>query len=337
MQCALAQNQSNAVNEIEQPKHLPVMLDQAVDLLNIRQGRTYVDATAGAGGHLQAILDRLGGSGRIVGIDQDIHSLQSLEDRLKQRPNLNLVHANFEQLESVLHQCGINTVDGGILADLGVSSMQLDNPERGFSFLQDGPLDMRMDPTQSLTAEELVNELPEKRLADIIYQYGEERESRRIARYIVQSRPLRTTLELANVVSRALGRSHGGGYGSSRKSKSGRVDTSHPATRTFQALRIAVNTELESLEKFLQASIRLMSSGSRLVVITFHSLEDRLVKQILRESAVDCVCPPRQPVCTCHHKKEMLIINRKPIIAAEKEVLANVRSRSAKLRAGEKL
>jgi 16S rRNA (cytosine1402-N4)-methyltransferase len=185
-----------------------------------------------------------------------------------------------------------------------------------------------MDSSQRVTAEEIINKLSESELADIIFRYGEERHSRLIARNIVRARPLKTTFELADVVVRSIARF--------KKSGTAR-DTSHPATRTFQAIRIAVNTEMESLEIFLESAIQLLSPGARLVVITFHSLEDRLVKQIFRRYAAECVCPPKMPVCRCDHKREMLIITRKPLIAAEKEVLANVRSRSAKLRAGEKL
>lgn len=310
--------------------HLPVLFDEALDLLNIQPGKTYVDATAGAGGHLLGIAGRMQTDGkdlqgRLIGIDRDQKSLENLRSRITS--GIQLAHANYEEIKSVLTTFGINTVSGGILADLGVSSMQLDEPERGFSFLRDGPLDMRMDPSQRVTASQLINNLSEYELAEIIFRYGEERHSRLIARNIIKARPLQTTLQLADVVARSLRRFQQGG-----KSK----DSSHPATRTFQAIRIAVNDELASLQNFLDVAIDLLEPGARLVVITFHSLEDRLVKQILRLHAAECVCPPRQPVCTCQQKSEMLIITRKPVVANEKEVLANVRSRSAKLRAGEK-
>ena len=319
--------------------HRPVLLEEAIDLLNVRSGLTYVDATAGGGGHLAAIVEKLGNAGTpdryaknnesrpsVFAIDRDASALAALSTRLP--PSVSLIHSNFSDIKAVLSEVGHDTVTGGILADIGVASMQLDDPDRGFSFLYDGPLDMRMDTSQSTTAEELINNSSERELAEIIFRYGEERYARRVARGIVKARPLHSTLELAAVVASNVKRS---------TAKRGSPHSYlHPATRTFQAIRIAVNNELDSLEKFLRDSIKLLSPGARLVVITFHSLEDRLVKQIFREASVSCLCPPRQPVCTCHHKRELLIITRKPIVAAEKEVLANIRSRSAKLRAGEK-
>jgi len=316
-----------AYNRHMSQAHIPVMLAKSLELLNVREGLVWVDATAGAGGHLLEIAKRAGPSSTVVGIDRDLHSLTKLKSAAG--PAVTLVHANYCDITSALSAAGIDTVTGGILADLGVSSMQLDDASRGFSFMTDGPLDMRMDPTQPTTAADLVNTLPEKQLADIIFRYGEEKLSRRIARRIVEARPLHTTAELANVVSACI---------PSPKKKPGPWrDTSHPATRTFQALRIAVNEELESLEKFLRSALALMAPGARLVVITFHSLEDRLVKQILREAAAPCICPPRQPVCTCKKRRELLIITPKPLIPDASEVLANPRSRSAKLRAGEKV
>lgn len=306
--------------------HVPVMLKQALELLAVRPGYTYIDATAGAGGHLKAIISASTCPDKIIGLDRDSVSLSRLANELGS--SARLIHSNYSEIADVLPQLGLSTVDGGILADLGVSSMQLDDPERGFSFLHDGPLDMRMDGTSGWTAEQLINSAGEQELANIIYKYGEERESRKIARAIVAARPLKTTGELAEIVSRCV-----------RKQRKGHWqfrDTSHPATRTFQALRIAVNDELGSLEKFLRSSLKLLTPGARLVVITFHSLEDRLVKQIFREAAANCICPPRLPVCTCHHKSELLIMTRKPAIPDDQEVLANPRSRSAKLRAGEK-
>ncbi len=326
---------SSTQDDFLQSEHVPVLLDKAVELLNVRPGLTYVDATAGGGGHLGLIAEQLKQSGRLIAIDRDLNSLRALEKKNTQ-PNTSFVHADFGNLSSVITELGINTVSGGILADLGVSSMQVDDPTRGFSFTRDGPLDMRMDPTQALNADQLVNELSETDLANIIYKYGEDRNSRRIARAIVNARPIHTTSELANVVARAshFHRPHGRrGRG---KGSPGAVST-HPATRTFQALRIEVNSELDSLNLFLQQACDLLEPEGRLVVITFHSLEDRLVKDFFRLQASKCICPPRQPVCTCNKKPRLLIINRKPYCADEKEVLANIRSRSAKLRAGEKL
>lgn len=302
--------------------HQPVLLQSALESLQIRPGLTWVDATAGGGGHLSAMAEAAGPESLLIGIDRDLHSLSALKSKLP--PQVKLAHSNYSSIRDVLLNLGLDTISGGILADLGVSSMQIDDPQRGFSFMQDGPLDMRMDPTSATTAEQLINQLPENELADVIYQYGEERQSRRIARRIVESRPLKSTAELSRLVSQCV-----------RRAK--HQDACHPATRTFQALRMAVNDELGSLEKFLRESIKLLAPGARLAVITFHSLEDRLVKQIFREAAVACVCPPRQPICTCGKQPELLIITKKPIVAEQKEVLANPRSRSAKLRVGQKL
>ncbi len=262
----------------------------------------------------------------MVGIDRDLHTVQKLHAQLGSTAKI--IHGNYKDIIPILQGLGYDTVDGGIIADLGVSSMQLDDAARGFSFLKDGPLDMRMDPTAPVTAEELVNHLSEKELADIIYQYGEERQSRLIAKYIVKERPLHTTSELSDLVCRCLSRR--GGKSASRREI-------HPATRTFQALRIAVNEELQHLESFLHDSIKILDPGARLVVISFHSLEDRLVKQTFRKAATACICPPRQPICNCNHQRQLQIITPKPICPEDSEALANPRSRSAKLRAGEKV
>ncbi|MBX9879253.1 MAG: 16S rRNA (cytosine(1402)-N(4))-methyltransferase RsmH [Candidatus Obscuribacterales bacterium] len=311
------------MNESKLPvfNHVPVMLDQAMEQLNLHPGKVWVDATAGYGGHLQEMIKRLNGDGKFIGIDRDNQTLSLLKEKISGQANL--FHANYSDIESVLEQAGESKITGGILADLGVSSRQLDDADRGFSFLRDGPLDMRMDQTQTLTAEKIVNSYSEKELAEIIFIYGEERHSRRIAKRIVENRPFKNTLELAELVR-----------GCVRPSK---FDESHPATRTFQALRIEVNDELGNLKSFLRKGIELLAPGARFVVITFHSLEDRIVKQIFKESALNCICPPRQPVCTCTKRSELLVITRKPIVADIKEVLANPRARSAKLRAGEKL
>jgi len=314
----------------ETAAHLPVMLKETMDVLEVGSGRLWVDATAGAGGHLSAMLERSQPDGKVLGIDRDLHSLEKLRQRFASETSEGrclLAHANYADLKQVLTEYGIDTITGGILADLGVSSMQLDVPERGFSFLREGPLDMRMDPTQHTTAKDLINKLPEDQLADILYRYGEERLSRPIARRIAENRPINTTAELAEVVSRVVNRFQRGK----------RKDESHPATRTFQALRIAVNDELSSLENFLQAATDCLAPGARLAVITFHSLEDRLVKQFLKQAAVSCVCPPRQPICTCNKKIQMRILTGKPLLPSSNEILANPRARSAKLRGGEKV
>jgi len=314
------------------------MLEEAVGLLNVRPGLTYVDATAGGGGHLARIRELLQGTGRLLALDQDLSCIEDLRRRF-QEPSLTCIHGNFASLSSELRGIGISTVTGGILADLGVSSMQFDDPTRGFSINRDGPLDMRMDSQQKLTAHELVNHLSQERLADIIFNFGEERQSRAIARAIVAARPIQSTRQLADVVAGAARR------GSKRprqaRRRGGATGLSsiavHPATRTFQAIRIAVNDELDNLKIFLGAASELLAPGARLAVITFHSLEDRLVKEFFRTEASDCICPPRQPVCTCDKKPRFSIITRKPIVPDTEEVLANVRSRSAKLRGGERL
>lgn len=305
--------------------HIPVMLKECLELLQIVPGKTYLDATAGAGGHLMRIAQAAGSSSTVFGIDRDLSAIEDLQRRVPD--NVQLLHGNYSSIKEALSARGVTTIDGGILADLGVSSMQVDEPERGFSFMREGPLDMRMDRTSGDTAEYMLNTYSEQELADIIYRYGEERLSRPIAKAIVRERPIKNTLQLAEIISGTL-----------RKFQRGKIDHSkHPATRTFQAIRMAVNEELSSLQKFLEDSVNLLAPGARIVVITFHSLEDRLVKQFLRTAATGCICPPRQPMCTCDKKPELLIITRKPVVANEQEVLANARSRSAKLRAGEKL
>ena len=336
-----------------------MLLAETLELLDVKPGRTYVDATAGAGGHLSAIYNAAQAAdadgpasasakqAKIIGVDQDLGSLNALKERAPD--DVLLLHSNFRYLKEALRSTGINTVDGGILADLGVSSMQIDRSERGFSFQKDGPLDMRMDTTQSLSADDIVNKWREEELANVIYEYGEERYSRRIARRIVESRPLKSTLELSEIVSRCVPRSSdkksrknfkndGGGTGGDSQNAPRMAHSAiHPATRTFQALRMAVNEELPALKEFLQEASDLLEPGARLVLITFHSLEDRVVKQFLKHASLSCVCPPRMPVCACNKRVEMEILTRKPLTASSQEILANTRSRSAKLRAGQKL
>ncbi|MEZ4486813.1 MAG: 16S rRNA (cytosine(1402)-N(4))-methyltransferase RsmH [Cyanobacteriota/Melainabacteria group bacterium] len=318
--------------------HIPVMLEECLDALAIDPDKTYVDATLGAGGHYLAVEKQLaGGSGRIIGLDRDYRCIEALKD-LVVCPT-NLIHSNNARLEEALNDIGIGTgtVNGGILADLGVSSMQLDNAERGFSFMQDAPLDMRMDSSQALTAEQLINTCEEDELSDIIFKYGEERHSRRIAHAIVGNRPIKTTLELADLVSKTLSRFQNRGTKRANKYGAGKRREKHPATRTFQAIRIAVNEELTSLEFFLDQAVRMMEPGARLAVITFHSLEDRIVKQFLKEKAVNCICPSWYPVCKCSKEAELRIVTRKPIVPSEEEVEANPRARSAKLRVAERI
>ncbi len=300
--------------------HQPVLLEEVITALRPRSGGLYIDGTVGAGGHASAILSKSNPDGQLFGFDQDKNALAVASRRLaKFGERVHLLHVKFDRLSQVVAQYQIPPADG-ILFDLGLSSMQVDQPERGFSFQRDGPLDMRMDDTAGLTAADLVNRLPEAELADLIYRYGEERHSRRIAKAIVKARPLQRTTELANVVARAIGKKRHG---------AAKID---PATRTFQALRIAVNDELGALEQALPQAIAALRPGGRLAVISFHSLEDRIVKHFFKREAQDCICPPEQPVCTCRHKATIDIITKRPITPSSAEQNANPRARSAKLR-----
>ena len=302
--------------------HLPVLYQEIIHALNPHSPGRYVDATVGAGGHAWGILQACAPGGILLGLDLDPQALEIASRRLSAfESRVILRQVSYTTLRQQLDQLGWDVVDG-IVIDLGVSSMQIDTPERGFSFLTDGPLDMRFSPEQPTSAADLVNSLPEGDLADLIYRYGEEKLSRRIARAIVQTRPILTTAQLADLIVRATGGRHG------------RI---HPATRTFQALRIAVNQELNALEEFLPRAIQSLTPGGRLAVISFHSLEDRIVKQFFRRESRDCICPPEQPVCTCGHKASLMEINRHPIEADEEESKNNPRARSAKLRIAEKL
>lgn len=300
--------------------HTSVLLQEIISALQPHPGGVYIDGTVGAGGHAAALLEASAPDGPLFGLDRDQSALEVARRQLAQFGHrVHLFHANFDQLAQVAQAQAMPRADG-LLLDLGVSSMHLDQPERGFSFQTDGPLDMRMDPTTGPTAADLVNSLPEEELANLIYRYGEERHSRRIARAIVKARPLRRTLELARVVARVSG--------------GGRPDRTkiHPATRTFQALRIAVNDELGALERALPQAMECLKPGGRLAVISFHSLEDRIVKQYFKQESQDCICPPEQPVCTCRHKATIDIITKRPITASLAEIDANPRARSAKLR-----
>jgi 16S rRNA (cytosine1402-N4)-methyltransferase len=316
--------------EADQP-HLPVLYKEIIHGLQpISPGR-YVDCTVGAGGHAAGILDASSPDGHLLGFDLDPNALALSGKRLAQfGARVHLVHESYGQLDRVLREMGWLLVDG-ILIDLGVSSMQLDTPERGFSFLKDAPLDMRFDPRQVTTAAVLVNSLSEDELADIIFRYGEERGARRIARAIVGSRPLETTKQLADIVVKASG--------NRRPHPAQRATRKHihPATRTFQALRIAVNEELSTLELVLPQTLTVLKAGARLAVISFHSLEDRIVKDFMRRESRDCICPPRQPVCTCGHKATLREVSRKPITATAAETQFNSRARSAKLRIAERI
>ena len=301
--------------------HVPVLYEETLTGLQVRPGGVYIDATLGAAGHALGILRASAPDGRLLGLDADPEAVAFARQVLQPfGERLTLRTANFRRLAAVARSAGFDRVDG-VLLDLGLSSRQLAAAERGFAFQREGPLDMRLDPRRGTTAADLVNDLPEADLADLIRRYGEERHARRIARAIVAARPLTTTAELAQVVARAVGRR-------------GRI---HPATRTFQALRIAVNDELGALAEALPQALDLLAGGGKLAVIAFHSLEDRLVKRFFRQESRDCLCPPEAPVCTCGHRAGLRIVTRKPIRPAPEEVARNPRSRSARLRIAERL
>src|SRR5215470_15046355 len=296
--------------------HVPVLLKEAIDFLNVRRGGTYIDATVGLGGHSYEIARRLGAAGHLIGLDKDPEALKKAGLRLsapgsrqsseEDWPTVTLLHRSFAEVAKGQPPA---TIDG-LLADIGVSSLQLDDAARGFSFQAEGPLDMRMDPHAERTAEQVVNHLDERQLADVIYEFGEERRSRRIARAIVRSRPIRTTAQLAEVISAAA------------RPMNPAERRIHPATRTFQALRIFVNRELDDLKALLGAAPQLLAPGGRIVVISFHSLEDRIVKDAFREGA---------------KRGHYRVLTKKPVTATEEEVDRNPRSRSAKLRAAERI
>jgi 16S rRNA (cytosine1402-N4)-methyltransferase len=307
--------------------HRPVLLLETVGLLAPERGGLFVDATLGLGGHSEAILEA-SPDARVLGIDRDPEALRLASERLSRfGPRFRAARANHREIGRVMGEAGEREASG-VLADLGVSSLQFDTAERGFSFRQDAPLDMRMDAEGAEeTAAELLARLPEEEIARVIYEYGEERRSRRIARWIVERRergePIETTGALAELVARAVGHK--------------RTDRIHPATRTFQALRIAVNGELEGLGAFLETSVDLLQAGGRLAVISFHSLEDRIVKRALRRLAGQCECGPRVPVCSCGARRAVEILTRRPVAPTPEEMEENPRARSAKLRACSKL
>ena len=307
--------------------HRPVLLHETVQYLAPERGGLFVDATLGLGGHSEAIL-RASPEARVVGIDRDREALEYARRRLAQfDARCRFVHADFREIARVLTEVDVEMLSG-VLADLGVSSLQFDTAARGFSFRHDAPLDMRMDASgDEETAAELLARLSEEEIARIIFEYGEERRSRRIARFIVarreEGRPVKTTAELAELVARAVGYK--------------RTDRIHPATRTFQALRIAVNRELEDLGEFIETAVALLAPQGRLCVISFHSLEDRIVKRTLRRLSGQCECPPRAPRCICGARRAVEILTRRPVTASAEELQENPRARSAKLRAARKL
>ena len=298
------------------------MLSETLRALAVQPGGRYIDCTLGGGGHAAAILDHSSPGGQLLGLDADPKAIVQARERLQNYKNSTLlVNENFSKLQQTCIKYDFSPVHG-ILFDLGLSSMQLNGDGRGFSFQHDAPLDMRFDPNQKLTAAEIVNTYSETKLAQIIRAYGEESSSHRIANRIVRERPIQTTYQLALLIERAVG---------------GRKGKIHPATKTFQALRIAVNHELENLETALKQAIDLLGFGGRLVVISYHSLEDRIVKQLLQKEAKGCICPPNTPACVCGHLPRLRLINKKVITPTPMEVDLNPRSRSAKLRAAERI
>ncbi len=303
-------------------RHVSVLLNETIEGLNIRPDGIYVDGTMGGAGHGSEICRRLSGKGRYIGIDQDADAIQAATERLKEfESRVTIVRSNYERFPEILAELEIPKVDG-VLLDLGVSSYQLDTPERGFSYREDAPLDMRMDQRESLTAADIVNGYSEKELARLIYDYGEDPAARSIARHIVKHRekkPITTTLELADIVRESV-------------PPKVRMTGGHPAKRTFQAIRIACNRELEVLENTLGSMIEALTPGGRIAVITFHSLEDRIVKNAFKTAENPCICPPDFPVCVCGRKSKGRVITRKPILPSEEELAVNSRSSSAKLR-----
>lgn len=306
--------------------HVSVLLKETIDGLKIRQNGIYVDGTLGGGGHSLAIAEQLG-EGLLLGFDQDIHAIDAAKERLKAYSDkLRIVHCNFEHIARRLEEFGIDRIDGLVL-DLGVSSAQLDMGERGFSYRQDAPLDMRMDSRQEFSAYELVNTYSEEELRRVIADYGEENWAAKIAKVIVERRrekPIETTLQLVEIIRAAV-------------PKKFRDETIHPAKRTFQAIRIEVNRELEILEETIRSVFAKLSSKGRICVITFHSLEDRIIKNVYRELSSGCTCPKEFPVCVCGKKPLGKVITKKPIVASGEELESNPRARSAKLRILEKL
>ena len=306
--------------------HVSVLLHECIDGLNIKPDGIYVDGTLGGAGHASQIAARLI-SGRLIGIDRDQVALQAAAQRLAPyEDNVTLVHSNFRQIKQVLQELGIPGVDG-ILLDLGVSSPQLDDGERGFSYMADAPLDMRMNRSDALTAYDVVNQWPYEELRRILYDYGEERYAPKIASAICtrrETKPIETTLELVDIIRAAM-------------PAAALREKQHPAKRTFQAIRIAVNDELGAVEQVMRDALDCLNPGGRLAVITFHSLEDRIVKVGMADAAKGCTCPPHFPVCICGKKPKVKLISRKPIISGEEELERNPRARSAKLRVCEKI
>lgn len=306
--------------------HKPVLLDACIQALNIHPDGIYVDGTLGRAGHSREIAGRLT-TGRLICIDRDQAAIDAAQDRLAPwLDRVTLIHSNFSELKEVLSRCGVSGADG-MLFDLGVSSPQLDDAGRGFSYMHDAPLDMRMDRQAALSARDVVNGWSYEELRRILYEYGEERYAPAIAKNIVRrrdERPIETTLELVEVIKEAM-------------PAAALREKQHPAKRSFQAIRIAVNDELGVLPTMLSAAVEHLNSGGRLAVISFHSLEDRIIKKTMQELATGCICPPNFPVCVCGRKPKIKLVTRKPVTAGEAELVYNPRARSAKLRVAEKI
>lgn len=310
---------------MEEFKHIPVMLNEVVDGLDIKENGIYVDCTIGGGGHSREILKRLK-TGHLYGFDRDEKAIETCTERFKDNKNLTLIHANYKDAPDILQARGVTKIDG-FLIDLGVSSYQIDTAERGFSFLHNGRLDMRMDRSQPIDAYQVVNYYSKEKLLDILYKFGEESNAKKIVENIIARRkisPIETTGELKEIIEASFPKKVIYGKGGVSK-------------KTFQAIRIEVNGELEGLDSLLFQLISMLNSKGRGAVLTFHSLEDRIVKNAFKREATDCLCPPKTPVCICGHKKSIVLVNRKPITASEEELALNPRSSSAKLRIIEKI
>lgn len=305
-------------------EHIPVLLNEVIEGLNIKPDGIYADGTLGGAGHSSEILKRLSGNGRLIGIDQDEEAIKAATDKIGRDDRVRIVRANYVKMPEVLQELGIDLVDG-ILLDIGVSSHQLDTPDRGFSYKSDAPLDMRMDQRQRITAADIVNEYEEKELFRVIRDYGEEKFAQNIAKHIVAARankPIETTYELNEIIKASI---------PARMRQDG-----HPSKRTYQAIRIECNRELEVLKDSIDAMIDILKPGGRLAIITFHSLEDRIVKNAFRTAENPCTCPPNFPKCVCGKVSKGRIVGRKPVTATEEELEINSRSKSAKLRVFEK-
>lgn len=308
-------------------KHIPVLLEEVISGLDIKPGGIYIDCTMGGGGHSSEILKRLDKKGMLIGFDKDDDAVATCQEKFKAFDNVEVIKSDFKNAPTILKDKGLDGKIDGILIDLGVSSYQIDSAERGFSFLHNGRLDMRMDQTQELTAYDVVNFYSERELLRILYDYGEENNAKNIVRNIIKARekkPIETTFELKEIVESSFPKKVIYGKGGVSK-------------QTFQAIRIEVNGELKGLEECLKEFIKLLNQGGRMAVISFHSLEDRIVKNVFKLASTDCICPPKTPVCICGHKAIAKLITRKPITATQKELEQNSRSASAKLRVIEKL